>query len=119
MPSIVADSALQEDWAKDGEFQKFCINEPARLRKQKDGKKKAEAFEALPLVKKMQTYCDSLKKSLPFVIFIATYAETPSTKGQKMGAWRKQAACQLNVLCVIDFDHVDENEDENEKRSLK
>ena len=107
MPSIVADSALQEVWAKDEEFQKFCINEPARLRKQKDGKKKAEAFEALPLAKKMQTYCDSLKKSLPFVIFIATYAETPSTKGQKMGAWRKQAACQLNGLCVIDFDHIE------------
>ena len=107
MPSIVADSALQEEWAKDEEFQKFCINEPVRLRKQKDGKKKAEAFEALPLVKKMQTYCDSLKKSLPFVIFIATYAETPSTKGQKMGAWRKQAACQLNGLCVIDFDHIE------------
>ena len=107
MPSIVADSALQEEWAKDEEFQKFCIEEPPRLRKQKDGKKKAEAFEALPLGKKMQTYCDSLKKSLPFVIFIATYAETPSAKGQKMGAWRKQAACQLNGLCVIDFDHIE------------
>ena len=107
MPSIVADSALQEEWARDEEFQKFCIEEPTRLRKQKDGKKKAEAFEALPLAKKMQTYCDSLKKSLPFVIFIATYAETPSTKGQKMGAWRKQAACKLNGLCVIDFDHIE------------
>ena len=107
MPSIVADEKLQEEWAKDEEFQKFCIEEPARLRKQKDGKKKAEAFENLPLLKKMQTYCDSLKKSLPFVIFIATYAETPSTKGQKMGAWRKQAACRLNGLCVIDFDHIE------------
>ena len=55
----------------------------------------------------MQTYCDSLKKSLPFVIFIATYDETPSTKGQKMGAWRKQAACKLNGLCVIDYDHIE------------
>jgi len=107
MPSIVADENLQEEWAKNEEFQKFCINEPARLRKQKDGKKKAEAFENLPLTKKMQTYCDSLKKSLPFVIFIATYAETPSTKGQKMGAWRKQSACRLNGLCVIDFDHIE------------
>ena len=107
IPSILADENLQEEWAKDDEFQKFCIEEPARLRKQKDGKKKAEAFEALPLTKKMQTYCDSLKKSLPFVIFIATYAETPSTKGQKMGAWRKQAACRLNGLCVIDFDHIE------------
>ena len=61
MPSIVADSALQEEWAKNEEFQKFCINEPVRLRKQKDGKKKAEVFEASPLVKKMQIYCDSLK----------------------------------------------------------
>ena len=51
---------------------------------------------------------DKLKKSLPFVIFIATYAETLSVKSQKMGAWRKQAACRLNGLCVIDFDHVDE-----------
>jgi hypothetical protein len=107
MPSIIADEKLQEEWAKDEEFQKFCIEEPVRLRKQKDGKKKADAFEALPLPKKMQTYCDSLKKSLPFVIFIATYDETPSTKGQKMGAWRKQAACKLNGLCVIDFDHIE------------
>ena len=53
---------------------------------------------------------DNLKKGLPFVIFIATYAETLSEKSQKMGAWRKQAACQLNGLCVIDFDHVDEGE---------
>ena len=106
MPSIISDEKLQEEWAKDEEFQKFCIEEPARLRKQKDGRKKAEAFEALPLTKKMQAYCDSLKKSLPFVIFVATYEETPSTKGQKMGAWRKQAACKLNGLCVIDFDHV-------------
>ena len=51
---------------------------------------------------------DKLKKSLPFVIFIATYAETLSVKSQKTGAWRKQAACRLNGLCVIDFDHVDE-----------
>ena len=54
MPSIISDEKLQEEWAKDEEFQKFCIEEPARLRKQKDGKKKAEAFEALPLAKKMQ-----------------------------------------------------------------
>jgi len=107
MPSIAADAGLQEAWAKDEEFRKYCIDEPMRLRKQKDGRRKAEAFEALPLTKKMQTYCDSLKKSLPFVIFIATYAETLSGKAQKLGCWRKQAACRLNGLCVIDFDHVE------------
>ena len=107
MPSIISDEKLQKEWAKDEEFQKFCIEEPVRLRKQKDGKKKVAAFEALPLTKKMQAYCDSLKKSLPFVIFIATYEVTPSTKGQNMGAWRKQAACRLNGLCVIDYDHIE------------
>ena len=49
---------------------------------------------------------DMKKKQLPFVIFIATYAETPSEKRGKIGAWRKQAACRLNGLCVIDFDHI-------------
>ena len=64
-----------------------------------------EAREALEKGDK-PTY-DRKKKQLPFVIFIATYDETPSTKGQTMGAWRKQAACKLNGLCVIDFDHIE------------
>jgi len=53
-----------------------------------------------------KTY-DVKKKGLPFVVFIATYTETLAEKSKKMGAWRKQAACQLNGLCVIDFDHID------------
>lgn len=65
---------------------------------------------------------DKKKKALPFVVFIATYGESVSAKGKK-GCWRKQAACQLNGLCVIDFDHVDENqtstEGEEKKRSVK
>ncbi|MBR4731050.1 MAG: hypothetical protein IK075_12450 [Prevotella sp.] len=65
-----------------------------------------EAREALARGDK-KTY-DAKKKSLPFVIFIATYEETLSEKSKIMGAWRKQAACRLNGLCVIDFDHVDE-----------
>ena len=64
-----------------------------------------EAREALEKGDKA-TY-DRKKKQLPFVIFIATYDETPSTKGQKIGAWRKQAACRLNGLCVIDYDHIE------------
>ena len=65
---------------------------------------------------------DKKKKALPFVVFIATYGESVSAKGKK-GCWRKQAACQLNGLCVIDFDHVDENqastEGKEKKRSVK
>ena len=65
---------------------------------------------------------DKKKKALPFVVFIDTYGESVSDKGKK-GCWRKQAACQLNGLCVIDFDHVDENqastEGKEKKRSVK
>ena len=49
---------------------------------------------------------DSKKKSLPFVIFIATYDESESAKSKKMGRWRNQKYCRLNGLCVIDFDHL-------------
>ena len=67
---------------------------------------------------------DKKKKALPFVVFIATYGESVSAEGKK-GCWRKQAACRLNGLCVIDFDHVDEissaqaAEGEEKKRSVK
>ena len=59
---------------------------------------------------------DKGKKSLPFVIFIATYDESVKVSVNKRtgkettrrGAWRNQKYCRLNGLCVIDFDHVDE-----------
>ncbi len=58
---------------------------------------------------------DNKKKSLPFVIFIATYDESDMTfenkqtgeKTTKRGQWRNQKYCRLNGLCVIDFDHVE------------
>ena len=108
LPSILAgDAELLAQWAQDTEFQKFCVSQEANRKKGAGGKTKGEIFKALTLEKKLQTYCDSLKKSLPFVIFIATYEETLSGKTQKLGCWRKQAACRLNGLCVIDFDHIE------------
>ena len=57
---------------------------------------------------------DRKKKSLPFVVFIATYDESEKevkkkdgTKEKKWGPWRNQKYCRLNGLCVIDFDHID------------
>jgi hypothetical protein len=97
-----------EKWLQDENFIKFCQGQEASKRKVAGGKTKGEVFKALTLEKKLQTYCDHLKKSLPFVIFIATYIETASASG-KMGCWRKQAACRLNGLCVIDFDHIKGN----------
>ena len=107
LPSILkGDAELLAQWASDDNFIKFCQGQEAIRKRGAGGKTKGEIFKALTLEKKLQTYCDSLKKSLPFVIFIATYIETASANG-KMGCWRKQAACRLNGLCVIDFDHID------------
>ena len=72
-----------------------------------------EAREALAKGDK-KTY-DAKKKSLPFVIFIATYDESEKEfedkqtgeKTKKLGCWRNQKYCRLNGLCVIDFDHVE------------
>ena len=111
LPSILAidkKSAELEKWARDENFIKFCQGQEASKKRGAGGKTKGEIFKALPIEKKLQTYCDNLKKSLPFVIFIATYMETASASG-KMGCWRKQAACRLNGLCVIDFDHIEGN----------
>ena len=107
LPSILkGDAELLAQWASDDNFIKFCQGQEAIRKRGAGGKTKGEVFKALTLEKKLQTYCDSLKKSLPFVIFIATYIETVSASG-KMGCWRKQAACRLNGLCVIDFDHIE------------
>ena len=107
LPSILeGDAELLAQWTGDENFQKFCQGQEASKKRVAGGKTKGEVFKALTPEKKLQTYCDSLKKSLPFVIFIATYIETVSASG-KLGCWRKQAACRLNGLCVIDFDHIE------------
>ena len=107
LPSILeGDAALLNQWAQDENFIKFCQGQEASKKKVAGGKTKGEVFKELTIEKKLQTYCDNLKKSLPFVIFIATYMETASASG-KLGCWRKQAACRLNGLCVIDFDHIE------------
>ena len=100
------DSELLQKWVSNENFIKFCQGQEASRKRGSGGKSKGELFQALPFEKKLQTYCDNLKKSLPFVIFIATYVETASASG-KLGCWRKQAACRLNGLCVIDFDHIE------------
>ena len=107
LPAILEGNAeLLNQWAQDENFMKFCQGQEASRKKTSGGKSKGELFKELPIEKKLQTYCDNLKKSLPFVIFIATYVETASASG-KLGCWRKQAACRLNGLCVIDFDHIE------------
>ena len=107
LPAILeGNEELLNQWVSDENFMKFCQGQEASRKKASGGKSKGELFKELPIEKKLQMYCDNLKKSLPFVIFIATYVETASASG-KLGCWRKQAACRLNGLCVIDFDHIE------------
>nr|MCR5678905.1 hypothetical protein [Prevotella sp.] len=49
----------------------------------------------------------TLKTGLPTIMYQATFADTTSRRGIT-GAWRKQAACRLNGLFMLDVDHVDD-----------
>ena len=77
-------------------------------------KKVKEAREALARGDK-KTY-DAKKKGLPLAIFIGTFEESVKVienkeageKKKLKGCWRTQKHVNLNGLCVIDFDHVDE-----------
>ena len=73
-----------------------------------------EAREAYGKDKKLYEY---KKRGLPLAVFISTFDEwnkefvNKKTKEStyKLGHWRDQEHSNLNGLCVIDFDHVDED----------
>ena len=86
-----------------------------------------EAREAYGKDKKLYEY---KKRGLPLAVFISTFDEwnkefvNKKTKEStyKLGHWRDQEHSNLNGLCVIDFDHVDEdpagsNENQNENQN--
>ncbi len=107
MPSILADDQLQEQWAKDEEYQKWCIKQENDHRFVRKGVTRAQAFKAMTLPQRLQAYCAYLKMSLPYVVFIGTFDESEGGKKKTIARWRKQKYCRLNGLCVIDFDHVE------------
>jgi hypothetical protein len=49
------------------------------------------------------------KRRLPKIIWQATFEETVSKRGYT-GRWRKQSACHLNGLYMLDVDHVSDPE---------
>lgn len=49
---------------------------------------------------------DAKKRSLPILIYQATFEETESRNGSK-ACWRKQQAAHLNGLVMLDIDHID------------
>jgi len=57
--------------------------------------------------KELLTQAAKAKRALPKIVWQATFADTPSKSGI-MGTWRKQSACRLNGLFMIDIDHLEE-----------
>ena len=90
-------------WASDADFLDF----DRRMRRSKSGPAKAyQAFDSDE--KRVAAWCDSLKRRLPFVIFVATYSERTVKEGSQPAMWRNQKFAQLNGLVVLDVDHIDD-----------
>ena len=88
-------------WASNTDFQKFCLKEA--------GKKSGEAFQELTDEEKLARWANSLKESLPCLIFGARdFDETPLKKDpEKTMKRRVLAGIHLSGLFMFDVDHVD------------
>ena len=71
---------------------------------------KRAALDKLSDQKKVEAYCDGIKRGLPLVIFIANYLELKNKK-EVIGRWRQKAGVCLNGLAVLDLDHVVKSHD--------
>lgn len=88
-------------WASNTDFQKFCIKEAA--------KSKGNAFKELTDEEKLERWANSLKESLPCLIFGARdFDEVPMKKNpEKRMKRRVLAGIHLSGLFMFDVDHVD------------
>ena len=91
-----------KQWASDTEFQKYCLREERK-------KKTGEAFQQLTDEEKLTRWANSLKESLPPLIFGARdFDETPIKKDPSRKMKRRVlAAIHLSGLFMFDVDHVD------------
>ena len=89
-------------WGGQTEYQKFCIKEGAK-------KKSGKAFMALTDEEKLARYANSLKESLPPLIFGAReFDEIPLAKdSNKKMKRRVLKGVHLSGLFMFDVDHVD------------
>jgi hypothetical protein len=88
------------------------VNTIAELRQLKEQAATIEAAgapEEQPKVRQLRKDADRLKRSLPKIIWQATFDETTSRKGYT-ARWRAQRAARLNGLFMLDIDHVDDPE---------
>ena len=88
-------------WGENADYQKFCLKEAA--------KKSGETFQALTDEEKLARWANSLKESLPCLIFGARdFDETPIKKTpEKTMKRRVLAGIHLSGLFMFDVDHVD------------
>ena len=88
-------------WASNTDFQKFCLKEA--------GKSKGNAFKELTDEEKLERWANSLKESLPCLIFGARdFDEVPMKKNpEKRMKRRVLAGIHLSGLFMFDVDHVD------------
>ena len=88
-------------WASNTDFQKFCLKEAA--------KSKGNAFKELTDEEKLERWANSLKESLPCLIFGARdFDEVPMKKNpEKRMKRRVLAGIHLSGLFMFDVDHVD------------
>ena len=91
-----------EKWGKNSEFQKFCLKEAAK-------KKTGETFQALTDEEKLCRWANSLKESLPCLIFGGReFDELPMKKdATKLMRRRVLAGVHLSGLFMFDADHID------------
>ena len=99
--SLRQEGAIRQ-WGSHTDYQKFCIKEGQK-------KKTGEAFKALSDEEKLCRYANSLKESLPCLIFGAReFDESPMKKDpEKKMRRRILSAIHLSGLFMFDVDHVD------------
>ena len=98
----VRGSLTEGRWLEDPDFQEYarCMS--------KSKTREAKAFAACKDDgKRVEMWCNSLKRRLPYVIFVATYPKRSVKEGAEPKMWRNQKFALLNGLCVMDIDHVD------------
>ena len=89
-------------WGTNTDFQRFCLREGSK-------KKTGETFKTLTDEEKLCRWANSLKESLPCLVFGAReFDEVPTKKdAQKLMRRRVLAGIHLSGLFMFDVDHVD------------
>ena len=91
-------------WTADRDFLEY----DAMMTSWKKNSRAGKAYAACDTDgKRVAMWADSLKRRLPYVIFIATYPKRAVKEGAEPKMWRNQKFAQLNGMVVIDFDHVE------------